>query len=345
VDVHTVNPLTDPRWGTLVARHPQASVFHERGWLAALAETYGYEPVALCGVSPDQQLSAGIVFCRVSSWITGTRLVSLPFSDHCDPLVGDASEFDSLLGYLREQSAKRKYKYIEVRALKPFVTANSGLRETVSFCFHTLGLRDDLSRIFHGFHGDCVKRKIRRAEREQLSCETGTSEESIREFYRLLVRTRKRHNLLPQPLAWFRNLARLMGDRLTIRIAKKDAIPIAGLLSLRHRETTVYKYGCSDERFHNLGAVPFLFWNLIKDSNGAGVEQLDFGRSDWSQQSLILFKDRFGAERRSLSYFRLRGPNERSMTSRIGPMVQRWVPHIPDAILSVAGRIAYRHVG
>jgi hypothetical protein len=221
VDVYTVNPLTDPRWETLVARHPCASVFHERGWLAALAETYGYEPVVLCGASADQQLSSGIVFCRISSWITGTRLVSLPFSDHCDPLVGDVAEFDFVLGHLQKQSRKRNYKYIEVRALAPFVTANSGLRESVSFCLHVLDLRDDLSRIFRGFHKDCVQRKIRRAEREGLFCETGTSEESIREFYRLLVRTRKRHNLLPQPFAWFKNLAKLMGDRLTIRIARK----------------------------------------------------------------------------------------------------------------------------
>lgn len=345
MDVYTVNPLTDPRWETLVARHPCASVFHQRGWLAALAETYGYEPIALCGASADQQLSCGIVFCRISSWITGARLVSLPFSDHCDPLVGDASEFDFVFAHLQGQNAERKYKYIEVRALTSVATVSSGLRETASFCFHMLDLRDDLPRIFGGFHKDCVQRKIRRAEREQLSCETGTSEESIRQFYRLLVRTRKRHNLLPQPLAWFRNLARLMGDRLTIRIAKKGGIPIAGLLSLRHRETVVYKYGCSDERFHNLGAVPFLFWNLIKDSKGAGVEQLDFGRSDWSQQSLVLFKDRFGAVRSTLNYFRLSRGNESSKTPLIAPMIQRWVPYMPDAILCVAGSIAYRHVG
>ena len=345
MDVYTVNPLTDPRWETFVTCHPRASVFHQRGWLAALAETYGYEPVAWCGTSADQQLSSGIVFCQVSSWITGTRLVSLPFSDHCDPLVGDAAEFDFLLGHLQQQSAKRKYKYIEVRALKPLVTPSSGLRETASFCFHMLDLRDDLSRIFHGFHKDCVQRKIRRAEREQLSCETGTSEESIQQFYRLLVRTRKRHNLLPQPLAWFRNLARLMGDRLTIRIAKKGGIPIAGLLSMRHRETVVYKYGCSDERFHNLGAVPFLFWNLIEESKAAGAEQLDFGRSDWDQQSLISFKDRFGAVRSTLNYFRLSRVNESSKTSLIAPMIQRWVPHMPDTVLCMAGSIAYRHVG
>jgi hypothetical protein len=28
-----------------------------------------------------------LVFCRVRSWLTGRRSISLPFSDHCEPLV------------------------------------------------------------------------------------------------------------------------------------------------------------------------------------------------------------------------------------------------------------------
>jgi hypothetical protein len=322
-----------------------ASVFHQTAWLGTLARTYGYEPVAWCGTASNRQLSSAFVFCRVSSWITGTRLVSLPFSDYCDPLVGDVEEFDSIFGHLRAQSGERKYKYIEVRPLSPFATLNSGLRESASFCLHTLDLRKDLSQIFRGFHEDCIQRKVRRAQREKLSCEIGTSDELIRHFYRLLVRTRKRHNQLPQPFAWFKNLARSMGDRLRIRIAKKDGTPIAGLLSLRHRETVVYKYGCSDERFHKLGGVPFLFWDLIQDSKSSGAEQLDFGRSDWSQPSLILFKDRFGAERRSLSYFRLSDGRALSQASRFAPIVQAWIPRVPDALLCMAGRVAYRHVG
>jgi len=166
VDIYNVNPLADPRWETLVALHPRASAFHQRGWLEALARTYAYEPFALCGSSNDQQLICGIVFCRVSSWITGTRLVSLPFSDHCDPLVSDVGEFDLVLGHPEIKNAKRNYKYIEIRALSPCLSPDSGLHESVSYCFHTLDLRDNLSKILAGFHEDCIRRKIRRAERE-----------------------------------------------------------------------------------------------------------------------------------------------------------------------------------
>src|SRR5215813_14037054 len=89
---YIINPLTDPRWGEFTDRHPRASAFHCRGWLQALARTYGYEPFVLTTTPPDEPLKNGIVLCRISSWITGRRLVSLPFADHCEPLLDHPEE-------------------------------------------------------------------------------------------------------------------------------------------------------------------------------------------------------------------------------------------------------------
>lgn len=147
-------------------------------------------------------------------------------------------------------------------------------------------------------------------------------------------------------MAWIKNLVAFMGDTLQIRVARQSGTPLAAMLSLRHRNTVVYKYGCSDERKHNLGGVPFLFWNLIRESKAEGAEQLDLGRSDWDQPSLILFKDRLGATKSSLSYFRTK---ESSKATRVTALASR-IPHagfsiVPDVILSAAGRFAYRHLG
>src|SRR4030095_16686199 len=92
-----LDPLKDPRWDTFLFEHPSASVFHTRGWLEALSRTYGYKPVAFVTSSQGEKLTNGIVFCRVNSWLTGHRLVSLPFSDHCQPLVGNKRELQVLL--------------------------------------------------------------------------------------------------------------------------------------------------------------------------------------------------------------------------------------------------------
>jgi hypothetical protein len=345
VDVYTFNPLSDLRWHELVVKHPKASVFHQCGWVRALATTYGYEPLVLTTSPSDQPLSNGVVFCRVSSWITGSRLVSLPFSDHCDPLVDEHAEH-VLIGRLRQMSEQQNYKYLEIRPLGSIDGEKVGMTESSTFCFHMLDLRDDLQAIFRRLHKDSIQRKIHRAQREGLVCEVGNSDRLVNEFYRLLIKTRKRHRMLPQPLAWIKNLVAFMGDTLQIRVARQSGTPVAAMLSLKHRKTVVYKYGCSDERKHNLGSVPFLFWNLIQESKVQGAEQLDLGRSDWDQPSLILFKDRLGASKRSLSYLRSK---DSSKATRITAFASH-IPHagfsiLPDGILSAAGRLAYRHLG
>ena len=95
VPVYQIDPLTDPRWQEFTARHPRASVFHSSGWLRALQLAYGYEPIAYTLSPPQSEVANAVVFSRIRSWATGRRLVSLPFSDHCEPLVDgdvDAAE-------------------------------------------------------------------------------------------------------------------------------------------------------------------------------------------------------------------------------------------------------------
>src|ERR1700691_1050981 len=84
--VHEIDPLTDRRWDEFVRRCSQSSVFHTVAWLQALHRTYGCEPIVFSTAPPGTEIENGLVFCRVESWLTGTRLVSLPFSDHCDAL-------------------------------------------------------------------------------------------------------------------------------------------------------------------------------------------------------------------------------------------------------------------
>jgi hypothetical protein len=100
--VFELNPLRDKRWLELVKKHPASSVFHSAEWLSALNLAYDYEPVVYTTCEPSAELVSGIVFCKVRSWFTGRRLVSLPFSDHCDPLVTSAADFDDLLVAVRQ---------------------------------------------------------------------------------------------------------------------------------------------------------------------------------------------------------------------------------------------------
>src|SRR6202035_286036 len=129
------------------------------------------------------------------------------------------------------------------------------------------------------------------------------SETLLRYFYKLMIMTRRRQGLPPQPLKWFRSLVTCMGKDAQIRIALKGDSPVASIITLTNKKSLVYKYGCSDSRFSNLGGMALLFWNAIQQAKTNGLEELDMGRSDIANAGLITFKERWGAERLAVNYW------------------------------------------
>lgn len=340
-----IDPLTDSRWETFAATHPKASIFHQMGWLRALAATYDYKPIVVTDASPGEKLRSAIPFCKVESWITGKRLVSLPFADHCAPLLQEGEHTASLVNWLCAERDLRSWKYVELRPLEWTAGSMPPLVASSSFWLHTLDLTSPLQDIFRRLDKDSVQRRIKRAEREKLAYEKGRSERILDDFYRLLLKTRRRHQLLPQPRAWFRNLAENFEDSLEVRIARKSNIAIAALLTLRFRGTVVYKYGCSDERYNHLAGTPWLFWKLIEESKEEGTELLDFGRTDLGHDSLRRFKDQFGTLSQQITYLRYPPEGAKPMNVANLSRLRRVFSLMPDALLSAAGRLAYRHIG
>ena len=167
--VQQIPPLEDSRWEEFVERSPNSSIFHTRGWLEALHRTYGYEPVVFTTSSPEEPLENCLLFCRVKSWLTGSRLVSLPFSDHCAPLVSDEPGIRPLLSAVEEEVRRDGMDYLELRAPNAVHDEMTLARSEYSYCFHQIDLSPELDQVFRGFHKDSTQRKIRRAEREGLS--------------------------------------------------------------------------------------------------------------------------------------------------------------------------------
>ncbi len=340
------DPLTDSRWDDLVSRHPSASAFHRRGWIEALKETYGYQPFVLTTAAPGEPLSDGIVACRIKSWLTGARIVSLPFADHCEPLYSDNGDRRLLTDRLIEECKQQHCKYLEFRPIDALADPGNKFQATESFYFHELDLRPSLEQLFKNLHKDSIQRKIKRAQKEQLSYDVGSTDDFIDSFYHLLLITRRRHHLPPQPVSWFKNLAKNMGGALHIRVARKDGAAVAALLTLRHNSKIIYKYGCSDGAFHQLGGMPFLFWKLIEEGKATGAESLDFGRSEIANEGLVAFKDKFGTTKRTLTYYRYPQTAKQAAHSRGDSILARKMFSIlPDGVLSAAGKILYRHIG
>jgi Acetyltransferase (GNAT) domain len=349
VPVNQINPLQDSRWPEFLNRNPRASVFHSPAWLDALRRTYGYEPTVLTTAGPGEKLCNGITFCLVSSWLTGRRMVSVPFSDHCEPLVQDREELSQLVDAFVRDSTKAHWKYVEIRPVSRIwehLNFPASFGQSNLYYHHQLDLRPPLEQLRQAFHKDCVQRKIRRAEREGLICEEGRSKRLLDQFYRLLILTRQRHRLPPQPRSWFHNLIDCFGDSLKIFVASKNGRPAAAILTLQYKTFLAYKYGCSDIAANKLGGMQLLLWRAIQQAKESGIETLDMGRTDWNNPGLVDFKERWGATRSILVYARC--PRTAALDNNQmwwEKTASRVFDLIPSSLLSSAGKILYKHIG
>jgi hypothetical protein len=349
--VYRFDPLSDSRWNGFLASHPGSSVFHSSAWLTALRLTYKYEPIVFTTCPCDTELRDAAVFCRVDSWLTGRRLVSLPFSDHCDLLVDDERDLAAIHSALAEEMIKSRLLYIEVRPSRPIVGLVLGPRTAVTHCLHGLDLSPSVAALFGNLHKSSTQRKIRHAERDGLTYEEGRSDFLLDAFNRLWFLTRRRHLTPPQPANWFRNLIECFGEALKIRVAFKGKQAVAAIITLHHKDSLVYKYGCSDASFHNLGGMHLLLWRSIQEAKQDGLRMFDFGRSDWSNRGLITFKDRWGARRSELTYLMLspRACSEWETLPASGNWKERSIRRVsallPDSLFRSIGNVMYRHVG
>ena len=201
MEIKIVNPLCDPEWDRLAASHPEYTFSHSAAWAKVLSKSYGHKPVYL-RCSERGELVALIPMMEVRSPLTGRRGVCLPFTDFCGPLMfgegGSALAMDKLTEVARE----RKWKYFEVRGGR---TIEASATPALAFYGHTLDLRSSPEVLFTRFKSS-ARRALRKAERSCLSVQVARTREAILEFYRLHVRTRKRHGLPPQPVSFFLNI-------------------------------------------------------------------------------------------------------------------------------------------
>jgi lipid II:glycine glycyltransferase (peptidoglycan interpeptide bridge formation enzyme) len=259
--------------------------------------------------------------------------------------VTNSEELDELLLAIQRLVDEKKWKHVEIRPVSCQPSKHVGFGVSLAYQFHRLDLRRGANELFRTFHKDCVQRKIRRAEREGLKYDEGNSALLLGKFYKLVVMTRWRQCLPPQPFYWFRELITAFGKELKIRIASRGDLTVAGILTLSHKKSMVYKYGCSNPRYNNLGGTQLLFWKAIEDAVDNGMEEFDMGRSDTDNTGLVAFKEHWGATGSVLKYWTYPNKPQVQRPAWQRNVAQKVVSATPNAVLQAVGTLLYRHIG
>lgn len=155
-----LNPTIDSRWDKFALGHPEGTVYHHSAWQQVLSETYGYNPLYLGITSSDgSQISGILPLMFVNSFLTGRRVVSLPFTTYCNPLMPEV-----LLEEAMHFAFKRfpGVRYVELKLLESEHGAFGRLGVASTFVSQVLSLDADIDKLFLSFHPSSVRHRVRR---------------------------------------------------------------------------------------------------------------------------------------------------------------------------------------
>lgn len=336
-----LEPVHDPRWARLVAAAPEACIFHHPAWLALVGGHYRYALAAAVVLGGDGEAVAGLPLALVPSRLTGRRLVALPASDACPPLVLPAAPPDTLAVLARtiEHERLRRQLPIEVRAAFPCLGAPS-----VRFLCHAVVLHDGVESA-EGRFTPQVRRNVRKARREGVTVDRATDIRALETFYELFVQTRRRLGVPTQPKAFVRGLAGLFAQDLGfVAIARLAGHPVAAAVFLRTGGVLTYKYGASDRSFQHVRPNNLLFAQVIRWACEEGALTLDLGRTDLEQDGLAAFKRSWGAIEAPLAYTYHGGTSRARGNSRAEQVTADLIRRSPAVVGRAIGEVAYRHM-
>ena len=302
VRIRQENPLDCANWNARLSKH---SLFHSAEWARVLQSTYGFTPIYFTAGRGDS-LESLLPVMEVNSWLTGRRGVSLPFTDHCEPICSSETSLAHLIREALAYGRERAWNYFEWRGSAAVARMfNGAAHPSLSYFGHSLDLMPDTDRLFAQFKGS-VRRAIRKAEKSGLEIEISNSLEATQAYYSLHCRIRRRHGLPPQPFLFFRNIQEqiLARDLGIVVSARFQGQVVASAIFFHAGPEAIFKFGASDVDFQHLRVNNLVMWQAIQWHAQNGATSLHFGRTSIANEGLRRFKLGWGTREQQIHYYK-----------------------------------------
>jgi CelD/BcsL family acetyltransferase involved in cellulose biosynthesis len=340
----SVDPLVDPAWLDLLERSPGGTIFHHPAWLALIHQHYGFSISAWCLRGPDGALTAGIPIAMMHSRLTGPRLIAMPFSDSCPPLLDPSASVEmSAVAEGVSNACRQAALPLEVRG--PLPGGSDGVL-VERYLQHQLALVPDVERVIEGFTKTHVLRGVAKARREGVTIERRTDRDAIGRFYRLHTITRRYQGVPTQPRRFILGFSELFDAGLGfVMLARHQGRDVAAAVFLTGGNTLTYKFGASDRRFLSVRPNNLLFMEAIEWGCANGQRQLDFGRTDHDNPGLRAFKCGWGAVETPLEFTYFGGYDPDLGRGSARRAMSAVIRHAPPGFGRLIGETLYRHFG
>jgi len=333
------------QWDDFVKSHPEGSPFHLGCWLRTIQDTYSFEPLLYAFRDENGTISSAFGFFLIKSLLTGTRMVSVPFSDYCVPLCNDQSQENELLTKILGEQ-KHRVNYIEIRGGS---TNGCGLVCHNYYKRHVLELNPNPSVVMKTIDKRTIQYSIRKAQKSGVEIKEENSAFGMDEFYRLNKLTRKKHGIPSQPKKFFENLLRhvISNGHASMKLAFYESKVVAAGLFFKFKDTVHYKYNASDPEYLTK-ATPnhLLTWSAIEQACLEGYRFFDFGRTAPDNVGLMRYKEMWGAKALDLPYYyypRVKGATSKEGSGLSYRIYTRIWRSLPDTLVEFIGPKIYKY--
>jgi hypothetical protein len=291
----------------------------------------------------------------VSSWLLGSRLVSIPFATVCDPLVTTLAQWEALAPELEKERIRTKSKKLEIRAVLSAGELPASFTRKSLFRHHTLLLDKDFDTLYQHFDKRSVRQKSKKARKAGVIIEERSDKAGMLVSHSLLAMTRRRLSLPPMPRRYFEAMqSKLSVGNLKIFLAYQNGMPLGCHVVLIFRDQWISEYSANADGAVS-GLNQLLYLETLRQACMEGATKFSFGRTSNKSDGLLSYKRRWGTTEEELTDYTLRldhgneiqpGDDETQFEdSWLYSLCKRIVAKAPLPLCKMIGDFCYRHLG
>ena len=353
VELLTLDEAESRGWNDMVMNHPLGSVFHHTAYAKVIhANFHHMTPCYVSLIGSDGSCQGGLVLFLVRSWLTGNRLVSIPWAAYGDPLIRTSEEFKLLFMKVLDLCRRFKVTYVEIKSRESgAILKETNLMKSVEYdTAHLLDITQGLDEVWDRLHRS-ERKQIKKAERNGIKVRLARSEEDIDSFFQLLCRHRRVLGFPAHKLEFYQNMWKYLvpSGLAQFLVAEKEGEVLGGLCNFIFKRTVTLVCIAASGNFRYLGGGPCLYWAAICAASREGLNTVDFGKTPVGVNSLKVFKERWGAEEIEVPVFyypMIRGVSTYQDEQNLFYRAMRYFWKVtPPRLSRVASSFFWRHTG
>lgn len=326
-------------WQHYVDKHPHATPYHHFGWGLAIEQAYGHQACYFSAVK-DKQILGVLPLVRMKMPFFKQQFCALPYCDLGYCLADNPQVKTELIDHVVNHFKLNSRTAMQIRDTSLAPPEEPTEQRQGQKVRMVLPLPDSSAQLFASFKAK-LRSQIRKAEKNGLTFEIGSSPELINQFYQVFCYNMRNLGSPVHSKKLFHALLAFYQQRMLIGVVKLATHTVGAGIILTDQQHAVIPWASTLPQYNKLAPNMMLYWQLLKYVTERGAKQFDFGRSTYGEGT-YKFKQQWGATPIALDWRHWPSPRSAAIDadgppSQLRTMVANMWRRLPLPIANYAG--------